>query len=238
MASTPRALRRQVFVQAPIRVIDPAVQRELRRAIVERPHLDQLQQRDRIVIQLAPQQGIQLAKERGALVIPAPPEVLRQLAQPVMRRRHEVLRRSSIVHEGSQLRPRHRQHPDVVIAERARAGGLHDEHALEHAVVNNRHAQEGPVRILARVTEILEAGMRRRVGDADRAHPLGDEPCETLGRSHAHPSDTVGTQPDRGGEHQRRAVGLEQIHGTDIGGESPLNEVDDVGEGLRRVSAA
>ena len=51
----PRSLRRQIFLQTPICVIDSTVQGQLRRAVVQRVHLGQLQQRDRVVIELPPQ---------------------------------------------------------------------------------------------------------------------------------------------------------------------------------------
>ena len=55
VTGAPRVLRRQVLLQPPVRLVDAAVQRQLRRAQLELIDRGALQQRDRIVIARAPE---------------------------------------------------------------------------------------------------------------------------------------------------------------------------------------
>ena len=70
-----------------------------------------------------------------------------------MDRRHELADGARLADDRRQLRAGRRQHPHVVVAERARLGRLHDQHALQDAAVDDRHAEERPIRILARIAE-------------------------------------------------------------------------------------
>ena len=106
------------------------------------------------MIQLAPHQRIELAEERCALFIPAPPEIARQLLQPLMRRDHQVLRRPRLAHDRRQLRRRRRQRPYIVLAEAAWLRCLHDEHALQHAAIDDWNPEEGAIRLLTGVAEV------------------------------------------------------------------------------------
>ncbi len=126
----------------------------------------------------------------------------------------------------------------VGVAEGARFRRLHHEHALQHATVHHRHAEEGAERILSRVLEVLEPRMRGRVVHDHGPHLLGDEADEPFGEPHAYAAHALGPQPDRGREHEIRAIGLEQVDGAHVGREPALNQVDDVGERLGRVAAA
>ena len=120
----------------------------------------------------------------------------------------------------------------------ARFGGLHDEHALQHAAVDDRHAEERLVGILAGLAEVLETRMRRRVLHDDGAHLLGDQTGQTFGDAHADAADAFRPQPDRGREHQRGPIRLEQIDRADVGDEPLLNQIDDVGECFGGIAAA
>ena len=122
-----------------------------------------LQQHDRIVVALAPQHRVELAEQADRLVVPRPPQVLRQRREPLMHRRDEVADGARLADDRRQLRAGRRQHPHVVVAERARLGRLHDEHALQHAAIDDRHAEERAIRILSRLAEVLEARMLRGV---------------------------------------------------------------------------
>ena len=227
----------QVLLHAAIRVVDPAVEHELRRPILELVDRDLLQQRHRIVIELAPQHRIQLTKETGGFRIPAPPEVLRERAQPLVRRRDELAERSRFGHDRRELGPRHDHHSNRVDAEQPRLDGLNDEHALEHAAIDDRHAQERPIRIFARFPEVLEPRMQRRVRDDLRPQLLGHEAGEALGEPHPDAADALRAQTDCRGQHQVGAIRLQQIDGADIGLEPRPNQMDDVGQRLGGVAA-
>ena len=77
------------------------------------------------------------------------------------------------------------------------------------------------------------------VASATRLRPqlLGDQPGQPFGEPHPHAADALGPQADRRRQHQVRAIGLEQVHRADVGLEPPLDQVDDVGQRLRRVAA-
>ena len=120
--------------------------------------------------------------------------------------------------------------------ERPRVDGLHHQHALQQAAVDERDAEERAIRILAGVLEVLEAWMRGRVVHDQRPQLLGDEADEAFVEPHADPADAIGLQADRGGEDQVRAVGAEQVDGADVGAEAALNELDDVGQRLGGVA--
>ncbi len=110
--------------------------------------------------------------------------------------------------------------------------GLNDEHALQEPALDDRHAEEGAVRILASLGKVLVPWMRRGVGDKLRLHALGDEAREPLRQTHADVPDAFGAEAHRRREHQIGAIGLEEIDRTDVGLEPPLDQVDEVVEGF------
>ena len=65
--------------------------------------------------------------------------------------------------------------------------------------------------------EVLEPRMRRRVVDDDRAHLLGDQADQPFGEPHADAADALGAQADGRGEHEIRAIGLQQVDRADVG---------------------
>ena len=77
----------------------------------------------------------------------------------------------------------------------------------------------------------------RRVGDDLRPQLLGDQAGEPFAEPHADAADALGAQPDRRGEHQVGAIGLEQVDRADVGLEPLLNEVHDVRERFGGVAA-
>ena len=181
---------------------------------------------------------IDFAEDAGRLLVPRPPQVLRQGRQLLMKRGDEVPDVSRLADDGRQLSARGRQHPHIVFAERPGIGRLDDQHALQHAAVDDRHAEECGVRVLPGLLEILETRMPRRVFDNDGADLLGHQAGQTLGDAHAHPAHTFLAQADRGGQHQRRPIGFEQIDRPDVGREPLLNQIDDVGQGFGGIAAA
>ena len=142
-------VERQVLLHPAIGVVDAAVQRQLGDALFELFDGDLLQQRDGVVAALAPEDGIQLAEQARRVVVPAPPEVLRERRQPLMRGRDDLAERARLADDRRQLRARHHQHPHVVRAEDARLDRLHDQHALQQPAIDHRHAEERVVGILA-----------------------------------------------------------------------------------------
>ena len=80
------------------------------RPLLELVDRDLLQQRDRVVVELAPQHRIELAEQAGRVVVPAPPEVLRQRAQPLVRRRDELPERARLADDRRELRAGRHQH--------------------------------------------------------------------------------------------------------------------------------
>ena len=92
-----------------------------------------------------------------------------------MRRRDELSERARLADDRRQLRRRHHQHADIVGAEDARLDRLHDQHALEQAAIDDRHAQKRAIRIFAGLAEVLEPRVQRGVGDELRPQLLGDE---------------------------------------------------------------
>src|SRR5262245_48781756 len=152
-------LLREIFMHSPIGVIDPAVQDELRSALLELIDRHVLQQRDRIIVQGAPQLGIQLAKERCRFVVPAPPQILSQLAQTLMSRSDELAKPAGFADNWRQLRPGGHKHSDMILAESARFYCLEDQNALEQATVDQGHTEEGMIGVFACLGEVLESRM-------------------------------------------------------------------------------
>ncbi len=237
MTRAPGVLGVEVLLQTAIGVVDAAVQRQLRRPLLEPVDWNLLQQRDRVVVERAPQDGIELAEEAGGVGIPTPPQVLRQCAQPLVCRRDELAKRPRLGDNRRDLRPGHRQQSHVLGTERARLDRLYDQHALEESAVDDRYAKERAVRILACLGEIFETRVRCGVGDELRPEPLGDEPRETLREPHPDAANAFGAEADSRRQDQIGAIRLQQVDRTDIGREPALDQMHDVVERLGGVAA-
>ncbi len=195
------------------------------------------EQRDGVVIELAPQHRIERPEQTDRVVVPAPPHVAGQRLEPVVRGHHELSDGAGLRNDRRELGAGGRQHPDGVRAEDARFLGLDDQHALKQPPIDKGHAQEGVVRVFSRLAEILEPRMLGRI-----LHDLGpqlfaDEPGQPFRQSHPDASDAVGTQSDGGRQHQRGAVRLEQVHRADVRLERALDQLDDVVERLGWMAA-
>ena len=79
--------------------------------------------------------------------------------------------------------------------------------------------------------------MGRGVGDDLRPELLGNESRQALCEAHADASDSLGAQPDRGGQHQVDPIRLQQIDRADVGIEATLDQVYEVVESLCRIAA-
>ena len=150
---------------------------------------DVLQQRRRVVAALAPERGIQLAEQARRVVVPAPPQVLRERGQALVRGRDHLAERARLADDRRQLPARHHQHPHLVVAEDARLARLHDQHALQQAAIDHRDTEERVVGVLAGFLEVLEPRVRRRVGEDLRLQFLGHQPDEPFADVHADSAD-------------------------------------------------
>ena len=128
-----------------------------------------------------------------------------------MHRRHELADGPRLAHDRRQLRAGQGQLLHVVIREGARLACLQDQHALENAAIDDGHAEKRAERIFAGVAEVLEARMRDRIGNDDGLQLLGDETGQAFGDPHPDLSDAFRPQPLGRGEHEVRAIGLEQM---------------------------
>ena len=237
VAPAPRVARAQILLHPPVGVVDAAVQGELRRALLEMLDGHLVEQGHGVVADLAPRHRIELAEERGRVGVPAPPQVLRQRLEPLMAGRDELAERPRFADDRPQLGAGGLQHAHVRVAERPRFGRLDDQHALEQPAIHDRHAEKRSIRILAGVGEILEPGMRRGIGDALGLEAFGDQTGQALRQAHPDAADAFLPEPDRRREHEIRPIGLQEVDGTDVGREPPLNQVDDVGERFGCVPA-
>ena len=104
-----------VFLQPPIRLVDAAEQDQFRRPQIEAFGSEFRQQRDRIVVQLPPADGVEVAEEVNHFRVPTPPEVPGQgdalLVQGFRRNSvwrngftHDVRNRFGMAHSGPTLR--------------------------------------------------------------------------------------------------------------------------------------
>ena len=237
MAHAPRLRGREVLLHAPVRVVDPAVQAQLRDPRFQPLGREPLQQGDRVVRERAPLPRIEIAEQAGRLRVPAPPQVRRERRQAAMRGRQELAERARFADDGRHLRAGGRQQPHDVLAVGARLHRLQHQHALQQAPIDDRHSDEGVIRILAGFTEVFETRMGRGVFHHLGRQCLADQAREALRQLHADAADAFGPQADRRGQHQRRPVRLEQVHRTHVAREALLDEADDVAECLGRVAA-
>ena len=238
VTGAPRVLRVQVLLQAAIGMIDPPVQRELRRAHLELMHVDLLQQRNRIVIAPLPEHR---DRDRETARRSPSPSSTRDSGRCAASRRCTGATNCPSVRAsltiGASCTPSRREHAHVLVGEGPRFRCLDDEHTLEHAAVHDRHAEKRAESVLADVAEILEAGMRDRIRHDDRLRLLGDETGESFGHPHAHLTDALRTQADGGRQYEVGAILLEHVHRAHVSREPLLNQVHDVGERFRGIAA-
>ena len=149
----------------------------------------------------------------------------------------DALQESRAAHHRGELGRDADQHPRLVGLEGSLFDGLDDEDALEGAALDQRDAEEGMVRIFARLGEVFEARVGERIGHHDRPEFLGDEARQPLAGGHAHPADGLGLQADRGPQNEVATFRLEVVHGADRRPEPRLDQADDVVERLRAVVA-
>ena len=115
--------------------------------------------------------------------------------------------------------------------------GLHHQHALQNAAIDQRNAEKRLIVVLTGFAEILEAGMILGVLHGHRTHLLRHQAGETFVNGHAQGANALRAQPHGRGQHQIGAVGLQQIGRADIGLESFGDQRDDIHQGLGGFAA-
>ncbi len=165
MPRAPGVFGRQILLKPAVRVIDTAVEPELRGPFFEHLNRKPIEQRNRVVSELHPQRRVELPEQLRRVVVPAPPQIFRQCSQPLMRGRDELTQRPRFRHDRRDLAARRCQQPDDVFVEPARLDSLDDEHTLEQSAVDDGNAEEGMIRILTGFSEVLESRVGRGVSD-------------------------------------------------------------------------
>ena len=80
---------------------------------------------------------------------------------------------------------------------------------------------------MSEIPDLPGRAERRRGPSTVPTHQAG----EAFAEAHADASDALWPQPDRRGQHEVGAIGLQQIDRADIRRELALNQLDDVGGG-------
>ena len=170
-------------------------------------------------------------------MVPAPPHIARQRPQPLLRRGDEAVQSARLADHRRHLAGRLHQHANLVFAKDARLLGLHHQHALQNAAIDQRNAQEGVVLLFARLPEVFEARMIAGVLHGHGQHLLGHQAGQALMQRHAQRADASRMQAEGRGQHQVGAVGFQQIGGADVGPEAPGDQRDHVHQRVGRLAA-
>src|SRR5262249_23235241 len=78
MGGSPGSVCLQVFLLAPVGIVDAAVQNQLAGPSFQLLQRNLVQQCNRIVIELPPAHRIQIAEQSAGFLVPAPPQIARQ----------------------------------------------------------------------------------------------------------------------------------------------------------------
>ncbi len=189
------------------------------------------------MVEFPPAHRVQVAEQAGGILIPAPPQIARDRPQFFLRRGDEAIERARLADHRRYLRRRFGQHANFIVRKSSGLDRLHHQDALQHAAVDDGDAQEGLVGIFARLAEIFEARMTRHLPHGHRAHLFGNQAGQTLVERQTQRADTFRAQAHGGGQHQVRAVRLQQIDGANIGFGARRDQGDDVHERLSRFAA-
>ena len=195
-----------------------------------------VQQRDRTVIELTPAQRIEIAEQAGGIVIPAPPQVAGQRPEPLLGRRDETVEGAGFAHHVRNPVRGLGEQTNLIFRENSRLHGLNHQNALQHAAINEGNSQERLVSILAGFAEVLEARMIPDLFHGHRADLFRDQADESFIDCHAKLADAFMAQPERRGQHEIGAVGLQQIGGANFDAKPSGNQGDDVHQGLGRLA--
>ncbi len=237
MRGAPGAIGAQILLLAAIGVIDAAVQHQLAGAALELRQRNFGQQRDGIVIQLPQTHRIEVAKQAGGIVVPAPPQVAGERPEPLLHGRDEAIQRARFAYHRRHLRGGLHQHLHFVVGEGAGFDGLNHQHALQDALIDQRNAAKRLVGLFARLAEIFETRMTGGMFDGHRPHLLGHQTGQAFVQRHAQRADALRAKSERRGQHQVGAVRLQQVGGANVGLKAPGDQRDDVHQRLGGLAA-
>ena len=96
------------------------------------------EQRNGVLVELQPARRIEVAEEADAIRIPAPPDVVGQRPEAFLRGGDEAVEGARFADDRRDLVGRFDQHADLIVAKGARFLGLHDQHALQDAAIDDR----------------------------------------------------------------------------------------------------
>src|SRR5882762_5725449 len=194
---SPSPIRVEILPLAAVGVIHPSVENKVPGAPLNRRQRHLRQERYRIVVELPPAYRIELPEQAGGIVIPAPPQIARQRPEALLNGSDKTIERSSFAHHGRELGRRFHQHSDFILLKNSRHYGLNDQNTLQHASIDERHAEERLIGLFAGLAEVFESWMVLHLFDGDRLHLLGHQPRQTLLDSHAQSAYTLGPQAER-----------------------------------------
>ena len=157
---------------------------------------------------------------------------LRQGPHALERGSDELTERPCLAHQRADLVRDRVQRLHFLPREGDRLLTLDDQYALDHAAVDQRHAQEGMVVFLAGLAKELETRVPGGVLDHQRPELLGHQAGQPLVQAHADLADAFRTQADRRPQHQMGPIGLDQVQGADIDLEEFLNRLNNAREDL------
>ena len=170
-------------------------------------------------------------------MVPAPPQVARQCPEPLLQRSDKAIQRSRLAHDRSHLRRRFRQHANFIFAEDAGLDGLHHQHALQNAAIDQRNAQERLVGLFAGLPEVLEPRMILDLRDRNRPHLFRHQARQPFVDRHAQVADALAAQSDGRGQHQVGAIRLQQVGRAHVGAKPLGDQGHHVHQRLRRLAA-
>ena len=130
MPCTPGSLSLLIFPQAPVRVVDAAVQGEFSGSRLQLGEWKLRQQGNRIVIKSAPAYGIEIKEQPHRVMVPTPPQVARQSPEPFLRGSNETIERARFAYDRGDLGRRFAQHANFVFREDPWRHGLDNQNAL------------------------------------------------------------------------------------------------------------
>src|SRR5215471_6749157 len=194
MPCTPGALVLLILSQAAIGIVDAAIENQFGGACFQAAQREFAKQRYRIVIQLAPADGVKVKEQVDRIVVPAPPQVARYGPQAFLCRCNEAVEGARLTDDGRHLIGGLGQHADFVFRENPRLDGLYDQDTLKHSSVDQGNAEKRLESVFTRFLEILEAWMSLHLLHSHRANLLRNQAGESFLHRHAESADAFAAQ--------------------------------------------
>jgi hypothetical protein len=216
ISSAPGAVSLQIFLAAAVDVVDAAVEDQLGGSALDFAQRHLVKKSDGVLIEFAPANGVQVAEEVDAVLIPAPPDVAGEGPKAFLGRSDKAIEGAGFADDGGDLIGGFSEHPYFVVAEDAGFLGLHDEDALENAAIDERDTEEGAILLFAGFLEVFVAGVTAGIIDGDGADLFGDKAGKPFMKGHAESADAVRMEAERSGKDEIGTVRFEQICGADV----------------------